>query len=653
MLFVDQVRRGDARLRTLAILFVCGFAVLLSGLWYVQIVSRQKYEASLKIQSFRTVRVPAARGRILDRNGQVLADNQPRYNINLFLEDIRSQFTYEYTNSVLKEFIAQHHRRPKGEAEKGELARIARYRAASNIVWQVSSAVLPLPLVLMPAAFEKHYAEKRAIPLPIVTDLTPQQMALFMERTWELPGIELEVEPYRFYPHGSLAAHALGYVQRENKEEDVAGENEMSFHYRMPDYDGVTGLEGGLNQELRGAPGAKAILVNNVGYRQSEETWQDSIPGKNVLLTLDLEIQKAAERSLLMSGPDTRGAAVVLDCRTGDILALASAPSFDPNMFVRPRDFGTNEWERLNDQILAPQYNRALQGAYHPGSIFKIIVALAGFEAGIINPSDTITVPPDQKYWIGRRSIKDTAKPGVYDFKEAFKHSCNCYFIDYGLRLGVDRIIEMGARFNLGEKTGVVQPALEQKGYFPSVGKRVKSDGDRWTDGDTANLSIGQGEIMVTPLQMALMTAAVANGGKLLKPRLVVELEDQRSTRRIETMPPAQIEREIPLNARGLSLVRNAMLADVEEEGGSGKPAFLPEMGICGKTGTAQVKRDGRIDHITWFVSFAPFQNPRYAVVVTVESGVSGGGTCAPKAKEIYKTIQRLDNERMKKMAAE
>jgi penicillin-binding protein 2 len=653
MLFVDQVKRGDPRLRCLTVLFFCGFAVLLAGLWYVQIVSRQKYENSLKIQSFRTVRVPAARGRIFDRDGQVLADNQPRYNINLFLEDIRSQFTYEYTNSLVKEFVALHHRKPKGEAERSELARIARYRVASNIVWQVSSTVLPFPLVLLPAAFEKHYTEKRAIPMPIVTDLTPQQMALFMERAWDLPGIELEVEPYRFYPYGSLAAHALGYVQRENKEDDALGDIEMTFHYRMPDYDGVTGLEGGFNQELRGAPGAKAILVNNVGYRQSEETWQESMPGKNIVLTLDLDIQKAAERALLMSGPDTRGAAVVLDCKTGDILALASAPSYDLNMFVRPRDFGTNEWARLHDDVLTPQYNRALQGAYHPGSIFKIIVALAGFEAGMINPADTVTVPPDQKYWLGRRSIKDTAKPGSYDFKEGFKHSCNCYFIDYGLKIGVDRIVEMGSRFNLGEKTGVVQPSLEQRGYFPQIGQRLKQDGEKWTDGDTANLCIGQGEITVTPLQMALMTAAVANGGKLLKPRLVVELEDQRTTQRMETIPPAQIEREIPLSPRSLNLVRSAMLADVEEEGGTGKAAYIPGMGISGKTGTAQVMRNGRIDHITWFVSFAPFQNPKYAVVVVVESGVSGGGTCAPKAKEIYKTIQRIDNDRLKRMAAQ
>lgn len=650
MLVLDQVQRGDRRLRMLAALFFCGFAVLLVGLWYVQIVSRNKYENSLRVQSFRTVRVPAARGRILDRNGKVLADNQPRYNINLFLEDIRGQFVYEYTNNVVKEFVRTHGRKPQTVAEKSELARQARYQAVSNIVWQVSSAVLPLPLVLVPSAFERHYTEKRAIPLPLVTDLTPQQIALFMERASDLPGIELEVEPYRFYPYGSLAAHALGYVQRENRPEEP-GENEMTFHYRLPDYEGKTGLEEGFDQELRGAPGAKAILVNNVGYRQSEETWVESTPGKSVVLTLDLEIQQAAERALLMSGPDTRGAIVVLNCRTGDILALASAPSYDLNMFVRPRDFSTNDWNRLQDKVLTPQYNRALQGAYHPGSTFKIIVALAAFEAGVTDLEKTVYNPG--YYQLGRRRIKDANAPiGEWAFIEAFKRSANSYFIDVGLKTGVDRVVEMGERFNLGDRTGVVQPDLESSGYFPTVGQRTKQDGSRWMEGDTANLCIGQGEIMVTPMQMALMTAALANGGKLLRPRLVTQVEQQYGTAEPEMMPSPHVEREINLNPQHLEWVRRAMHADVEEDHGTGRAAQVPGMGVCGKTGTAQIRTPHGMDHVTWFVSFAPFESPKYTVIVVVEGGSSGGGTCAPKAREIYKTIQKQENERLKKMAS-
>jgi len=645
MLVLDQVKKGDFRLRCLAAGILAGMFILLAGLWYLQVVSRHKYESSLKIQSFRTVRTPAARGRILDRNGKVLADNQPRYNVNLYLEDIRNQFKYEYTNSVRPAFIHHSGRKPK-RAEAIQLEDLARYRVVSNIVWHVSSAVLPQPLVLNPYAFAKHYREQLAMPMEVVTDLTSEQIALFMERAADLPGIELEVEPYRFYPNGILAAHTLGYVQEEM---DTEGDEDVHFRYRLPDYRGKSGIESGYDEDLRGKAGAKAILVNNIGYRQHEETWEAPDAGKNVVLTLDLDLQKTAEKALSANAPDTRGAVVVMNCRNGDILALASAPAFDPNIFVRPREYSSNDWARLNDEILTPQYNRALQGAYNPGSIFKIIVALACFENNIMTPEDTVNNPG--YYTLGRRHIKDTAPPGEYDFKEAFKHSCNYYFIDFGLKVGADRIIEMGDRFNLGDKTGVVQPSLERRGYFPKAGEHLKQDGTKWMDGDTANLCIGQGEILVTPVQMALMTSAVANGGKLLKPRLVMQVEDQGETEAVEALPAGQVERDLNVNPHHLDLIRKAMLADVEEEGGSGKASYIQGMGICGKTGTAQVLKKGRMDHITWFVSFAPFENPKYAVVVMVESGSSGGGTCAPKAKDIYKAIQKMDQDRLKKMA--
>jgi penicillin-binding protein 2 len=399
---------------------------------------------------------------------------------------------------------------------------------------------------------------------------------------------------------------------------------------------------------LRGKAGAKAILVNNIGYRQNEQTWVASDPGKNVVLTLDLDLQKASEKALAASGPDTRGAIVVMDVRNGDLLAMASAPDYDPNMFVRPRDFSSNDWKRLNDENLTPQYNRALQGAYNPGSIFKIIVGLACFENHIMSPDDVFYNPG--VYTLGRRKIRDTAPPGEYDFKDAFKHSCNSYFIEYGLKVGPEKIVEMGDRFNLGDKTGVVQPSLERPGYFPKANQLVKQDGSRWMDGDTANLCIGQGEILVTPVQMASMTSVIANGGKLYKPRLVKQIEDQLSNE-VENLPAAELIRDVHVNPANLELIRKAMLADVEEEGGTGTAAFIPGMGICGKTGTAQIRVRGHMDHITWFVSFAPFNNPRYAVVVMVESGSSGGGTCAPKAKEVYKAIQKQEQERLKKMA--
>jgi penicillin-binding protein 2 len=401
---------------------------------------------------------------------------------------------------------------------------------------------------------------------------------------------------------------------------------------------------------LRGKAGAKAILVNNIGYRQSEETWIEPSPGKNLVLTLDLEIQKAAERALAMSGPDTRGAIVALNVKNGDILAMASAPAYDLNMFVRPQDYTTNDWNRLNDNVLTPQYNRALQGEYHPGSTFKIIVALAAFEAGVADVNTTVYNPG--YYKVGNRPIKDLNAPvGEWGFTEALKRSANSYFISIGLKTGMERIIDMGRRFNLGDKTGVVRPYLESKGYFPEIGDRTKLDGSRWTDFDTAILCIGQGEIMVTPLQMALVTAAVANGGKVLRPRLVMQLEEQGSSRPPEVMPALQVERDINVKQQHLEWVRKAMLEEVEDlKVGTGKAAYIAGMGICGKTGTAQIHTPHGMDHVTWFVSFAPYESPKYAVVVVVETGSygSGGLLCAPKANEVYKAIQKQDQDRLK-----
>jgi penicillin-binding protein 2 len=653
MLFVDQAKRGDARLTLLAGGFLAGFAILLAGLWYIQIVSSQKYAASQKEQSFRVLRVPGARGRILDRHGQVLADNQPRFNVNLYLEDIRHLFTYEYTNAVKKEFVDKHKRNPKNGEEIAELSRIARYRAVSNIVWQVSSSLLPQPLILNPWAFERHYNERRALPMPVVSGMDQEQVAMFLEKNFDVPGILLEIEPVRYYPHGSLAAHALGYVQKES-EEMVEDDFDFNVRLSLPSFKGVAGLENGFNSDLNGKPGAKAILVNNVGYRENEETWVEPAPGKNVVLTLDLEIQKAAERALASSGPDTRGAAVVLDVRNGDILAMVSAPAYDLNMFVQREKFTTNDWNRLQDEVLTPQYNRALQGAYQPGSTFKIVVALAAFEAGVMDLETSVYNPG--YYELGRRKIRDRNAPAgeSWAFKDAFKLSANTYFIDVGLKAGKDRLLDMGARFNLGEKTGVVQPGLEKSGYYPKVGVSRKTDGSPWTDGDTANLCIGQGEITVTPLQMALVTAAVANGGNLLRPRLVMQVEEQTPHGSVEPMPPGQIERNINVNPKHLEWIKMAMLADVEDSNGTGRGARIPEMKISGKTGTAQVRNAKGQTLVVWFVSFAPYDNPKYAVVVVMETENygSGGLLCAPKAKVIYSAIQQQEQKRLKRVAA-
>jgi penicillin-binding protein 2 len=274
-------------------------------------------------------------------------------------------------------------------------------------------------------------------------------------------------------------------------------------------------------------------------------------------------------------------------------------------------------------------------------------VALAGLEAGTINPSVTITNPGFIR--VGNRPIRDTAPPGVYNFQLAFIKSCNTYFIHYGLEMGVDKILSMGRRFHLGES--VELPTLQNvRGFFPNREwiQRQRGRGDPWTDGDTANLSIGQGAIAVTPLQMAVMTAAVANGGKVLYPRIVQRIEPQEPAGDEDTAQvfPNRVRNELGVKPANLALIRDAMRGDVEDEG-SGWRAAVAGMQVCGKTGTAEVKRGGMlVDKITWFVSFAPYENPRYVVVVMVQSGASGGGTCAPIAQQIYRAIKEREAPR-------
>lgn len=642
MLTLDKATREDSRLQWVALGILAGLGLLLAGLWHVQIVTRAKYQASLQNQSFRNVRLPAVRGKILDRNGVVLAENNPSFNVGVYLGDIRPLFVHEYTNRLKPEFRALYPGRKMSWSDRVALEEIARYRVVSNLSAQASGLVLGTTQVLNPASFKRHYLEEKALPLPILTDLGAKEVARFVETAAELPGMDLMIEPVRHYPQGSLAAHVVGYVRKTLQVSD--GEDDYIFRYYLPDYQGQSAVESAFDTDLRGKAGAKSMLVNNLGYRQEEETWLTPQPGKDVVLTLDAEIQKAAERALGSSGPATRGSIVVLDVRNGDILAAASSPTYDLNQFVSG-SFTPEEWARLNDEELAPQYNRAFRGAYPPGSTFKIVVGLACMEAGIVDENTSVYTPG--YYPLGRRKINDEAAPGNYSWKEAFKHSCNYYFIDNGLKLGPERILLMAEQFNLGETTGAVPHRQEASGYLPRPGTKEKRDGARWQDGDTANLTIGQGEILVTPLQMAVMTAAVANGGKVLRPRLVSRLVSQGENGRLEAMPGGVVEKELNVRKKHLDILRAALLAVVEEPGGSGKNAFVPGMRVSGKTGTAQIRKPGGVrDHITWFVSFAPFEESRYAVVVMVESGVSGGNTCAPKAREVYRAIQKIERER-------
>jgi len=665
MLIFDQLRKDDPPLRVVALVVLGGLGILLAGLWWVQIVSARDYQESLETQSFRTVRIPAVRGRILDCNGNVLAENRPTYNISLYLEELQKPFDRVYFEELSrtranrrqemeqkeKELRRRLNSKEKKEflvltPEKALLRQQARYEVASNVVMQISHR-LQRPVWLDPTNFERHYEARLVLPLPIIPGLDSTNIARFEEQSTSPLGVDLEVQSTRVYPYGTLAAHVLGRLKFDN--DSVEGE-EAFFSYRLPDYRGILGIELGYDKELRGSAGAKSVLVNNKGYRQTESIWSPSEPGRDVVLTLDLEVQRAAEHALqnartTYTGP-VRGAVVVMDVHSGDILAMASSPTLNPNSFVA--GISHEEWARIT--LLQAEKNRATQMNYAPGSIFKTVVGMAALEAGL-NPQEEVSVPenpnqPGKGYIVVRgRPVRDTAPPGLYNFRRALKLSCNTYFITNGLRVGPEKIIRLGERLHFGERIGL-PTGQEAAGAFPAL-KRLSSG---WMDGNTANLSIGQDPVLVTPLQVTVLMSAIANGGKVLMPRLASRIEaPSPATGEEVSFPASQVRDQLGVSARTLSLLREAMLADTEDADGTGRHVRddepLQGLRICGKTGTAQIQdvHNVKIGQTTWFASFAPYESPRWAVVVMIEDGKSGGDTCSPVAGPVYAALLKRD----------
>jgi penicillin-binding protein 2 len=330
MLILDQLRSKDPAIRLVTVAILAGLAVLAAGLFHVQVLSAHKFKVSQVSQSFRTVRMPAIRGQIRDRNDIALADNRPAYQVNLYLEELRPYFRSTYYRAKAGKSYTT--------AERVRLEQLSRYHVVSNLVHAVGST-LDQTLTISEVDFRKHYSQRRALPLPVASDIEQEQLARFLEQSATLPGCDLEAQPARIYPYGSTAAHVLGYLRRD----DRYSESDAGFHYRLPDFSGIVGIEGAFDSQLRGQPGMKSVLVNSLGYRQSESIWTPADPGDHIVLTIDLAVQQAAEQALRSAGPYTRGAVIVMDVRNGDVVAMASAPAFDPNQFLpadRPRGLG-------------------------------------------------------------------------------------------------------------------------------------------------------------------------------------------------------------------------------------------------------------------------------------------------------------------------
>jgi penicillin-binding protein 2 len=588
------------RLRVMLICMMAVFVLLAGGMWRIQVAKGKSYQRDLVKQSVRRVRIPGMRGCILDRHGIRLADNRPSYCIALYLEELRQPGRWPRTINAV-------------EKQLDEL-----------------SQIIGVPRNLTREDIQMHIRKRLPLPLMAWKDLPDAPLARLAEKTLLTPGVDISTEAVRVYPQGKAACHVLGYVGRSEIGKNEEDEEEEPYHYYLPEMAGMAGVEKRFDGLLKGEAGGRLVRVDVSGFRHDDLGIKPPKNGNDIRLSLDVEIQKSVEAAL----EGVRGSAVVVDPNNGDILAMASTPGYDPNRFI-PR-ITSRDWDALMEDPAKPLINRAAAGAFAPGSIFKPVVAMAALENRKANSQMTFNCPGH--FELGRARFRCWFTPGhgSMNMQQAIKNSCNVYFFHVGLLSGIDAIYHMAAALGLGQKTGVALD-YEVAGNLPDDAWKRRTQRDGWREGDTCNLSIGQGFLTVTPLQMAMVTATIANGGQLYRPRLLLEVISPEG-HVVQRIPP-QVVNDLHWNAANLRVVRNGMLDVVQGERGTGRYAMIPNVQVAGKTGTAEYGRKDEGKKLAWMIIFAPFDKPKYAIVMMVEDAVSGGTTVAPLMNKVLSKL--------------
>lgn len=582
--YCGQKRTDSWRIAVLALAFAVGLGFLVKSLHRVQVIEFSEFARDQVRQSVRRVQVPGPRGRIFDRNGVCLAENRPSYCIAYYVEELRKRGKWARTI----------------EAVDADIDRLA--------------AVLGIPREITKERVAQHVMQSLPMPLLAWRDVESVTLARWAEAAEDFPGVDVYVQPERFYPQGSLAAHVLGYVGRD-RPESLPGEK---VHFYLPEMIGKAGLERQYNDVLTGESGGQLIRVDARGYKHAAWAGTPEVPGNDLYLTIDVKIQQALEKALR----GWRGAGVAVDPRNGDVLALASSPSFDPNLLVPAPTAGV--WNRLNTDEALPLFNRAIQGRYAPGSTFKPVTAMAALLHSGFDPAEPYTC--DGVFTLGTMRLRcwNTYGHGAMVLRKAIEQSCNAYFCHLGQTIGYDAIYAEAQRVGLGALTGIDLP-YETRGLLPTAEWKEKALKDPWRQGDTCQLSIGQGLLLATPLQMALLAAVFANGGTLYRPHVA------------RREKPAERVREMGWPAASLETVRGGM-HDVASVG-TGRRVQVRGLEIAAKTGTAEYDAGGVRRKNTWVTAFAPFSRPTVALAILVENGESGGLTVAPMARDILVKI--------------
>ena len=590
---------GLRRRFIIASLIVIGiFGILALRLWYLQILGVEHYRGLSERNRIRYVAIQPPRGTIFDRHGTLLVDNRPAFTVSALRQEVGDREALFANLAQLLEI----------DAESLEM----RWRAGQSL--------------------------PRYRPLPLLEDVGREAMEVIQENSVDLPGVIVEAKPFRAYPYGDMAAHLFGYLGEVTEDELRQPEFEG---YRSGAMIGKTALERLYEDRLRGEHGQKRIEVNVRGNELRQVTTRNPLPGQSLYLTIDATLQKAAEDAL----GEQSGGIVALDVHTGEVLAFVSRPSFDPAWFAR--GVTSEEWNSLIDNPKHPMTNKVLRGQYPPGSTFKMVVALAALEAGTASPSTTVTC--DGSMHLGSHEFRCWKKEGhgSVDLHKAIKESCDIWFYRVGLETGIDRIASAATRFGLGEPTGFPFGS-EQPGLIPTRAWKKRRFGTSWYDGETVNTSIGQGFVLTTPLQLAVMSATLANGGTVWRPQIVQKIVSLDGVTEWLLKPEKLKESIWP--ADGMRVVRRAMEAVVNEAGGTAARSRLEVVRFAGKTGTAQVVRrkaddeeEDDLEQIPYrfrdhalFVSYAPAVAPQIAVAVVVEHGGHGSSAAAPIAKAMY-----------------
>jgi len=570
--------------------------VLAARVWYLQILKGSYFKERSEQQRIRIQRVLSPRGEFVDRHGTVLVDTKPGYNVTITLEDVRDP---NQSLSGLSQLVG-----------------------------------IPVEKFLQTIRDAREEGVRIFQPIRLLSNVDWETVALLEVNQMDLAGIAVSPEPLRNYRHGELSAHLFGYMAEINRFEL---NREEYNNYRIGDVIGKTGLEKYLENYLKGRDGERQVEVNSLGRIIEEIAHHPPLPGNRIILTLDFDLQKALE----LAFEDKAGAGVAMNPNNGEVLAMASRPAYNPNFFSG--GIASEAWNELLFDPKHPLTNKSIYGQYPPGSVFKIVMAVAGLEENLITTYESVTCRGFIKF--GRRRYRCWKKygHGKVDLHRALVESCDVYFYELGQKLGIDKIAEYAKNMGLNSLTRIHLEG-EKPGLIPTREWKRRAIGEPWYPGESLSVSIGQGFILTTPIQLASLISAVANGGTIYRPQLIQRIEDYQGES-LKEFPP-EIIYDVPISSKTLTIVKNGLEGVVSDKHGTGGRSRIKGIRIAGKTGTAQVirmKQDGEEDEElqeqfqdhALFVSFAPVEKPEIAVAILVEHGGHGGSVAAPIARQV------------------